>query len=92
MADRGDAGLQRIGFVQWGGNWRQHAGVISASGMGNGFGGRMICLDKHARLEPPFDLSVEVRLEDESGAAGLFLDQTDKIATSDFIQPIVLFV
>lgn len=54
-----------------GGNWRQHAGVISASGMGNGFGGRMICLDKHARLEPPFDLSVEVRLEDESGAAGL---------------------
>ena len=39
--------------------------------MGNGFGGRMICLDKHARLEPPFDLSVEVRLEDESGAAGL---------------------
>ncbi len=54
-----------------GGNWRQHAGVISASGMGNGFGGRMICLDKHARLEPPFDLSVEVKLEDESGAAGL---------------------
>ena len=54
-----------------GGNWRQHAGVISASGMGNGFGGRMICLYQHSRLEPPFDLSVEVKLADESGAAGL---------------------
>ena len=58
-------------LLPMGGNWRQHAGVISASGMGNGFGGRMFCLVQDTILEPPFDLSVEVRLEDESGAAGL---------------------
>ena len=54
-----------------GGNWRQRGGIISASGMGNGFGGRMICLAKHSFLSPPYDLEVEVRLQDESGAAGL---------------------
>ncbi|MEL0099583.1 MAG: serine protease, partial [Opitutae bacterium] len=54
-----------------GGNWRQHAGIISASGMGLGFGGRMICLAQYDRLAPPYDLEVEVRLQDESGAAGL---------------------
>lgn len=54
-----------------GGNWRQRAGIISASGMGRGFGGRMICLAKYENLPPPYDLEVEVRLQDESGAAGL---------------------
>lgn len=54
-----------------GGNWRQRAGIITASGMGTGFGGRMICLAQHAIMPPPFDLEVEVRLEDETGAAGL---------------------
>jgi len=54
-----------------GGNWRQRAGIIKASGMGKGFGGRMICLSNQSGISPPFDLEVEVRLEDESGAAGL---------------------
>lgn len=54
-----------------GGNWRQRAGIIKASGMGDGFGGRMICLAQQPSISPPFDLEVEVRLEDESGAAGL---------------------
>ena len=54
-----------------GGSWRQKAGIIKASGMGKGFGGRMICLAEHSNLPPPFDLEVEVRLENESGAAGL---------------------
>ena len=54
-----------------GGNWRQRAGTIKASGMGDGFGGRMICLAHQTKVSPPFDLEVEVRLEDESGAAGL---------------------
>ena len=54
-----------------GGNWRQRAGIIKASGMGNGFGGRSVCLAKQPDISPPFDLEVEVRLEDESGAAGL---------------------
>ena len=54
-----------------GGNWRQRAGIIKASGMGDGFGGRMICLAQQPNISIPFDLEVEVRLEDESGAAGL---------------------
>ena len=54
-----------------GGNWRQRAGKIIASGMGRGFGGRMICLSKERPPKPPFELEVEVKLEDESGAAGL---------------------
>ncbi len=54
-----------------GGSWRQRAGVIKASGIGSGFGGRMLCLHQEEPPEAPFDLEVEVRLEDESGAAGL---------------------
>ncbi len=54
-----------------GGTWRQRAGIIKATGMGQGFGGRMICLSRLTSLSPPFDLEVEVRLENESGAAGL---------------------
>jgi len=54
-----------------GGNWRQRGGIIKASGMGQGFGGRMVCLSKNLNPTSSFDLMVEVRLEDESGAAGL---------------------
>ena len=54
-----------------GGDWKEVAGVIKASGMGNGFGGRMICLNQNSIISAPFDLEVEVKLEDESGAAGL---------------------
>jgi serine protease Do len=54
-----------------GGNWRQRAGIIKASAMGEGFGGRMLCLSRETELPIPFDLEVEVRLQDESGAAGL---------------------
>ncbi len=54
-----------------GGEWKQIAGVIKASGMGKGFGGRMICLNQNSIIQPPFDLEVEVKLEDESGAAGI---------------------
>jgi serine protease Do len=53
-----------------GGEWRQRAGQLIASGTGSGFGGRMLCL---ARRDVPasFDLEVDVRLDDEGGAAGL---------------------
>ena len=54
-----------------GGNWRQRAGVIKASAMGNGFGGRMLCLSKETMLAIPFEIEADVRLQDESGAAGL---------------------
>ena len=54
-----------------GGNWRQRAGKIMASGMGSGFGGRMLCLSKGKVPPTPYQVEIEVKLEDESGAAGL---------------------
>ena len=53
------------------GSWKQRAGTIIASGLGSGFGGRMLCLSAKAPLAVPYELEVEVRLDDESGAAGL---------------------
>jgi len=62
---------------QWttlfGGNWRQRAGRIHASGQGSGFGGRTLCLAAKPAAEQNFEIAVEVKLDDESGAAGLVL-------------------
>ncbi len=54
-----------------GGSWQQRGGVISASGAGKGFGGRSLCLSTAMENEPPYDISVWTRLDDESGAAGI---------------------
>ncbi|WP_372718240.1 transglutaminase family protein [Novipirellula sp.] len=54
-----------------GGSWQQRGGVISASGTGKGFGGRSLCLSTAAEIDSPYDISVWVRLDDESGAAGI---------------------
>ena len=54
-----------------GASWKQRAGRISVEHPGNGFGGRSLCLSQREIPEPPYELSVEVRLEDEAGAAGL---------------------
>jgi serine protease Do len=51
--------------------WRQRAGSISAQGAGSGFGGRALCISKMDVPEPPYEISVEVKLDDESGAAGI---------------------
>ena len=53
------------------GRWTQHAGVIHASEQGHGLGMRTICLNKDEKPGLPFELSVDVKLDDESGAAGL---------------------
>ena len=54
-----------------GANWRQRAGHILVDGMGSGFGGRSLCLSKSPAPKVPFEAAVTVRLDDESGAAGL---------------------
>ncbi|MBI4601954.1 MAG: trypsin-like peptidase domain-containing protein [Planctomycetes bacterium] len=54
-----------------GGDWRMRSGKLVSSGVGPGFGGRTLCLREGLSLGADLDLSVEVRLEDESGAAGL---------------------
>ena len=53
------------------GSWKQRAGEIRATGFGNGFGGRMLCLNQNGLISAPFELEVEVKLDDDSGAAGL---------------------
>lgn len=64
----------------FGATWRQRAGRIQASGVGNGFGGRSLCLSQTPIPELPFEIGVQVKLDDESGAAGLVFhsDGSDK--------------
>ena len=60
------------------GVWKQRAGIISAMGLGNGFGGRMLCLNQTKFPKLPFEIEVEVQLENESGAAGLVFHSDGK--------------
>lgn len=57
--------------LPFGGQWRQRAGRIIAEGRGRGFGGRSLCLSRRKLPELPCEIAVRVRLDDESGAAGL---------------------
>jgi regulator of sirC expression with transglutaminase-like and TPR domain len=69
------ATVGRLDPARWtpvfGAQWSQRAGRILVRGSGDGFGGRSLCLRAE---EPPgdrYDVAVEVKLDDESGAAGL---------------------
>ena len=55
----------------FGARWRQRAGRIEVENPGDGFGGRALCLSQHALPGETYEVSVSVRLDDESGAAGL---------------------
>lgn len=67
--------LRRLDEKKWtplfGATWQDRGGVVSARGYGDGFGGRSLCLATEPRTETPMEIAVEVRLDDESGAAGL---------------------
>ncbi len=54
-----------------GARWRQRAGRIRVTEPGRGFGGRSLCLWQMDVPEFPVEVAVAVRLDDESGAAGL---------------------
>ncbi|MBN9693614.1 MAG: trypsin-like peptidase domain-containing protein [Verrucomicrobia bacterium] len=54
-----------------GANWRQRAGRIQVEGVGSGFGGRSYIVQRAEAPEPPYEVTVTVRLQDEAGAAGL---------------------
>jgi len=58
--------------------WQQRNGHITARGLGNGFGGRSLCLSKSDVPERPFEISVEVRMDDEAGAAGIVFHSDGK--------------
>lgn len=54
-----------------GARWTQHAGVIHVEEPGEGFGGRALCVSKAPAPGLPFEATVTVKLDNESGAAGL---------------------
>ena len=62
----------------FGAKWRQRAGRIIASGSGDDpVGRRSICVSQVDLPDKPFELGVAVRLDDESGAAGLIFHSDD---------------
>ncbi len=69
------ATIGRLDPQRWtpvmGGDWSQRAGRILVSGTGSGFGGRALCLQTATPPGDSYELEVEVKLDDESGAAGL---------------------
>jgi len=54
-----------------GAQWSQKADRIQVEGLGKGFGGRALCVYQRPVPERPYEIAVTVRLDDESGAAGL---------------------
>ena len=60
-----------------GARWSRKAGRIQVEGLGAGFGGRSICLWQKEIPLPPYELTVTVKLDDESGAAGLVFASDD---------------
>ncbi len=55
----------------FGSRWTQRSGRVQVEGFGSGFGGRSLCLSKRTAPQPPYELAVTVKLDDEAGAAGL---------------------
>ena len=54
-----------------GAQWTQRSGRILVREMGAGFGGRSLCLQKAEVQDESYEVAVDVRLDDEAGAAGL---------------------
>jgi serine protease Do len=64
----------------FGSKWQQRGGRILVSGLGQGFGGRSLCLATEKLPDLPYEVAVSVLLDDEAGAAGLVFhaDGSDK--------------
>ncbi len=63
---------------QWkptmGGQWRQQHGHITANAPGDGFGGRTLCIYQEPPPPGAYEVSVQMKLDNERGAAGLIFD------------------
>ena len=76
--------LAEVDLETWeplfGATWQQKGGRISASGSGNAFGGRSLLLQRSKQHAQPLEIAVQVRLDDEAGAAGIVFhsDGNDK--------------
>ena len=70
--------IGQLDATEWltvgGGLWRQRAGRITVTGKGKGFGGRSLCLAKGSLPSVPYEVGVQVKLDNESGAAGLVFE------------------
>jgi len=55
----------------FGSRWRQRAGRIMVDGFGSGLGSRSLCVSQEALPKLPYEIAVEVKLDEEFGAAGL---------------------
>jgi S1-C subfamily serine protease/regulator of sirC expression with transglutaminase-like and TPR domain len=62
-----------------GSRWRQRAGKILVDGLGSGFGGRSYCVSSAEVPDMPYELAVSVKLDHESGAAGLIVAAKDDL-------------
>ena len=58
----------------YGARWSQHAGQIYVQSPGDSFGGRSLCISQREVPERPYEAGVWVKLDDESGAAGLVFE------------------
>lgn len=67
--------LGRLNRQDWtplmGARWRRQGTRITVQGQGEGFGGRSLLLSASEVPEPPYEVVVSVKLDGESGAAGL---------------------
>lgn len=54
-----------------GAHWREKGNRILVDGAGTGFGGRSLLIASRKVPDRPYELAVSVKLDDESGAAGL---------------------
>ena len=54
-----------------GARWSQRAGRIYARNPGRDFAGRSLCLSRKKKLTLPYEIEATVKLDDETGAAGL---------------------
>ena len=57
--------------------WSQRAGLLRAEGRGAGFGGRALCLWQQNPPGETYEVETRVKLDDESGAAGLVFAAQD---------------
>ncbi|MFO1458391.1 MAG: transglutaminase family protein [Verrucomicrobiota bacterium] len=61
-----------------GAQWRQRSGRVQVDGYGTGFGGRSYVMQRNPAPEVPYEVTVTVRLKDESGAAGLIFGGSEE--------------
>lgn len=62
---------QKLWQPMLGARWTQRSGVMSSTAMGDGFGGRTLCVSSAALPGEAYEIVTQVKLAEESGAAGL---------------------